>query len=168
MEMGDETTPGDESPVEKPKFDQKFFLALAADQEFFLALAAKGKDEWNKWRRDPANKRVRVTFEGIDFSQAPRDQINFEGFEFGDGANFSLCKWRGVVWAEIANDPKAFRPGRANFIRSNFGIGATFNGAAFGDFSNFECTTFGDYASFNASVFGVWADFDDLRRLCLL
>ena len=34
------------------------------DQAFFLALAAKGEDEWNKWRRDPANKDVRVTFAG--------------------------------------------------------------------------------------------------------
>jgi hypothetical protein len=38
------------------------------DQDFFLALAAKGKDAWNAWRRDPANKYVRVTFAGIDFS----------------------------------------------------------------------------------------------------
>ena len=32
------------------------------DQTFFLGLAAKGKDEWNKWRSDPANKDVHVTF----------------------------------------------------------------------------------------------------------
>ncbi|HEX3495284.1 MAG TPA: hypothetical protein VHT48_07940, partial [Methylocella sp.] len=71
--MADETTPGDEPPAEKPKYDQTFFLDLAA----------KGKDAWNAWRRDPANKDVRVTFAGIDFSMAPRDQINFEWFQFG-------------------------------------------------------------------------------------
>ena len=65
------------------------------DQAFFLALATKGKDAWNAWRRDPANKDVRVTFAGIDFSEAPRDQINFSGFEFGDCADFScVCRWR--------------------------------------------------------------------------
>jgi hypothetical protein len=63
MEMGDETTPGDESPVEKQKFDQ----------EFFLALAAKGKDAWNAWRHDPANEDVHATFAGIDFSDHPND-----------------------------------------------------------------------------------------------
>ena len=70
--MADE--PGDEPPAEKPKYDQAFFLALAA----------KGKDAWNAWRRDPANKDIHVTFAGIDFSEAPRDEIDFSGFEFGD------------------------------------------------------------------------------------
>ena len=73
-----ETTPGDEPPSEEPKYDQAFFLALAA----------KGKEAWNAWRRDPANKDIYVTFKGADFSEAPRDQINFEGFEFGYGAQF--------------------------------------------------------------------------------
>ena len=58
------------------------------DQEFFLALAAKGKDAWNAWRRDPANKDVHVTFAGIDFSEAPKDQIDFSGFEFGQPCGF--------------------------------------------------------------------------------
>jgi hypothetical protein len=66
------------------------------DQKCFLDLAAKGKDEWNVWRRDPASKDVPVTFFGVDFSETPWDQINFEGFEFGDYADFSQCKWRGV------------------------------------------------------------------------
>jgi hypothetical protein len=56
---------------------------------------------------------VRVTFAGIDFSEAPRDMINFEGFEFGDNADFSECKWRGVQWKEIEGDTKASKPGRA-------------------------------------------------------
>jgi hypothetical protein len=82
--MADKNTPGDEPPAEKPKYDQAFFLALAA----------KGKDEWNAWRRDPANKDVRVTFAGVDFSEPPRDGIDFSGFEFGVHADFSKCKWR--------------------------------------------------------------------------
>jgi hypothetical protein len=70
------------------------------DQTFFLDLAAKGKYTWNAWRRIPANKGVRVTFAGVDFSEPPRDGIDFSGFEFGDSANFSQCKWRGVEWVE--------------------------------------------------------------------
>jgi hypothetical protein len=73
--MADETDPGDEPHAENPKYDQDF-----------IALAAKGKEAWNEWRRNPANEKVRVTFAGIDFSVAP-NQINFQGFEFGDGAD---------------------------------------------------------------------------------
>ena len=39
--MADETPPGDDPPAKNPKYDQ----------DFFLALAAKGKDAWNAWRR---------------------------------------------------------------------------------------------------------------------
>ena len=50
------------------------------DQTFFRDLAAKGKDEWNKWRRDPANENVPVNFAGVDFSEPSRDRIDFSGF----------------------------------------------------------------------------------------
>src|ERR1700730_16318187 len=113
--MADENTPGDEPSAEESRYDQAFFLDLAA----------KGRDEWNKWRRDPANKDVRVTFKGVDFSEAPRDEIEFEGFEFGHWFDFSGCVWRGVPWQfggdwelgygfGIRFDPKAFRAGRAS------------------------------------------------------
>jgi hypothetical protein len=107
------------------------------DQEFFLALAAKGKDAWNAWRRDPANKDVRVTFAGIDFSEPPRDQIDFSGFEFGDNADFSGCMWRGVEQQEIGTSPKAFAPGRVSFTNAKFGFHPDFRGATFGDSANF-------------------------------
>ena len=116
--MADETTEGDAPPAEEPKYDQAFFLALAA----------KGKDAWNAWRRDPANKDVRVTFAGIDFSPAPRDQINFAGFEFGGDADFSHCKWRG----DRGTGNEKFLPGQAHFIGEKFGSGSSFAGAAFG------------------------------------
>jgi hypothetical protein len=90
---------------------------MAHDQEFFLGLAAKRKEEWNTWRH--ANKDVRVTFKGIDFSFAPKDEIDFSGFEFGDHADFSGCKWRGGVWQEI-EEPEAFVPGRAFFTPRDF------------------------------------------------
>jgi uncharacterized protein YjbI with pentapeptide repeats len=167
--MADE--PADEPPAEEPKYDQAFFLALAA----------KGKDAWNAWRRDPANKDVYVTFEGADFSQAPRDTINFDGFEFGHAANFSNCKWRGPEYHDIKYGSKAFHAGRAFFPDAAFGDETNFTGADFGDaaiftFATFEhvvsfhgaifginpdfsCVTFGDYALFEDAVFGAYADF---------
>jgi hypothetical protein len=127
------------------------------DQTFFLDLAAKGKYTWNAWRRIPANKGVRVTFAGVDFSGAPRDGIDFSGFEFGDSANFSQCKWRGVEWVET---PEAFRPGRACFTGATFGGLASFAGAAFGAFAGFTGVTFGYGAFFDGAAFGGGARFD--------
>jgi hypothetical protein len=101
--MADETVSDGAPAPEAPKYDQ----------DFFLALALKGKDAWNQWRRDPANKDIRVTFAGVDFSVAPLDQINFAGFEFGEGADFSKCIWPGVEYNQIEQDPRAFAPGRA-------------------------------------------------------
>jgi hypothetical protein len=166
--MAEETTPGDEPPAEDSS--KKY------DQEFFLALAAKGKDAWNAWRRDPVNNDVHVTFAGIDFSVAPRDKINFEGFEFGDFADFSRCKWRGVEWPRLGERLKLisnlsyFLPGRACFIAAKFGLQAdfaravfggwaTFAGATFDWFSNFIGSTFGNGAYFIGATFGSGAKF---------
>jgi uncharacterized protein YjbI with pentapeptide repeats len=110
---------------------------MAYDQKFFLDLAAKGKDAWNKWRRDPANKDVRVNFRGIDFSQARRDEIDFSGFEFRDHADFSECKWRGGELQEI-EEHEAFVPGRAWFAGAALGHETKFTGANFGDQAQFH------------------------------
>jgi hypothetical protein len=131
------------------------------DQEFFISLALKGKDAWNAWRRDPANNDVHVTFTGIDFSEAPRDRIDFSGFEFGDSANFSGCKWRGVEWFEIRADPKAFAPGRAFFANAAFGDETKFTVAAFGGYADFSGAAFGHVVHFTNAAFGVCADFSD-------
>ena len=130
------------------------------DQEFFLALAAKGKDEWNVWRRDPNNKPMRVTFASVDFSEAPKDQIDFSGFEFGDDADFSGCKWLGVKYGDILDDVKTFKPGRALFVRAAFGARANFTGAIFGNSTSFIGATFGDYVNFDGATFGIFAVFD--------
>ena len=122
--MADE--PGDEPPAEEPKYDQ----------DFFLALAAKGKDAWNAWRRDPANKDVRVTFAGVDFSESPRDEIDFSGFEFGDKADFSGCKWRGIRMARRLKKiiRKALPRAVALLHRRDLSVTSTkFTDAAFGD-----------------------------------
>jgi uncharacterized protein YjbI with pentapeptide repeats len=146
--MADETAPGDGPPTGEPS--KKY------DQAFFLDLAAKGKDAWNAWRRDPANKDVRVTFASIDFSEAARDGIDFSGFEFGDDANFSGCKWRPT---RKVPSPEFFPPGRAVFNGAVFGAGARFDGAAFGNYPDFTGTVFGDLGTFAGAAFGVFANF---------
>src|SRR6476661_4172320 len=119
MADGNEAAPRDEPPAEEPS--KKY------DQDFFLDRAAKGKDAWNTWRRDPANKDVRVTFAGIDFSEAPRDKIDFSGFEFGDFANFSECKWRGLKEdSEEDYEDSGFALGRAYFTGAIFGDSTIF------------------------------------------
>jgi hypothetical protein len=132
---------------------------MAYNQEFFLDLAARGKDAWNAWRRDPANKYERVTFAGVDFSKAPRDQIDFSGFEFGDFADFSRCKWRGVGWLEIGAKLEKFAPGRACFTGAAFGGWASFAGAAFGYGALFAGAAFGNFACFDGAAFGYGARF---------
>ncbi|MCI0736316.1 MAG: hypothetical protein L0Y50_08610 [Beijerinckiaceae bacterium] len=147
--MADEDEERAGPPAKSPKYDQ----------EFFLGLAAKGKDVWNAWRRDPANKEVPVTLAGVDFSEAPRDKIDFSGFEFGGGANFSRCKWRGVQWSEIRDDTEAFKPGRACFTGAAFGGFADFGGAAFGNGAYFRGAAFGNGAYFRGAALGHFAHF---------
>jgi uncharacterized protein YjbI with pentapeptide repeats len=135
------------------------------DQYFFLALALKGKDAWNAWRRDPANEDVHVTFASIDFSEATRDEIDFSGFEFGDNADFSGCKWRGVKLEEAVRvaggfNAIAFRPGRAFFRGAAFGRKANVNRASFLDWAAFLDATFGQDTCFTDASFGEHAMLD--------
>jgi hypothetical protein len=118
---------------------------------------------------------VRVTFEGIDFSVAPRGQINFSCFDFGNGADLSDCIWRGfnaigLEALEIASNPDYFRPGcacfkaatfgfAANFDRVSFGSGASFCGATFDWVASFIGGTFGNDAKFNGATFRPLANF---------
>ena len=155
--MADEDKPGDEPPSGVPS--KKY------DQDFFLALAAKGKDAWNEWRRDPVNKNVRVTFAGIDFSQAPRDEIDFSGVEFGDYAEFSGSKWLGTKNGKVSEVfeealyPNFHKPGRASFAGAAFGHSTNFTGAIFDTHAAFAGAAFGDGADFTASTFHKMADF---------
>jgi hypothetical protein len=142
--MADETAVGNVPPAEDPS--KKY------DQAFFLDLAMKGKDAWNAWRRDPANEDVRVTFAGIDFSEAPRDRIDFSGFEFGDEADFSQCNWHGPYLM-------AFARNHALFTGAIFGSNAYFADAAFGNLTDFKGATFGHNASFRAATFNKTANF---------
>jgi hypothetical protein len=139
--MADGDEPGDEHPAEEPIYDQ----------DFFLDLAQQGKEKWNEWRR--ANKDVRVTFAGIDFSKSPRDKIDFSGFEFGDRVDLSGCKWRGIKWRE--DTETTFEPGGARFTGAAFGDETKFTDTAFGDNGNFIGAAFGDWAMFTRATFGL-------------
>ena len=149
-DMADGPEPGHELPAKNPP--EKY------NQAFFLDLAAKGKDTWNAWQHDPGNKDVSVTFTGIDFSEAPRDKIDFSGFEFRDPADFSQCKWRGVE-EEVNEDPEAFFPGRACFANAAFGDRADFTGADFSNEAYFVGAAFGLNASFDDACFKNLLDF---------
>jgi Pentapeptide repeats (9 copies) len=132
---------------------------MAYDQDFFLALAVKGKEAWNAWRRDPANKDVHVNFRGIDFSEAPRDKIDFSGFEFGDYADFSGCRWQNRAFFDEANFGHGVRfndatfHNRAYFRAATFGHFADFSNAIFYEVASFDCATFGSGASFGSGSF---------------
>lgn len=151
MGNGDEDVLGDKAPAEEQANEHV--------KAFFLDLAAKGKADWNAWRCDTANKGVPVTFAGVDFSEAPRDEIDFSGLKFGDNADFSQCHWRGVDWAQIREDPIAFAPGRASFTGAAFGGGTVFTEATFGDSARFANATFGEFAIFYNATFGRDATF---------
>jgi uncharacterized protein YjbI with pentapeptide repeats len=105
---------------------------------------------------------VYVTFEGVDFSVAPRDGIDFSEFEFGDCADFSQCKWRGGDWYQGrgVSPLGVFEPGRACFTGASFGERTSFTGAAFSDFASFTGVAFGGLASFKGATFGAYARFD--------
>jgi hypothetical protein len=151
--MADETTEGAAPPAEKPKYDQAFFLDLAR----------QGENKWNEWRRNPVNEGVPVTFADVDFSDAPRDEIDFSGFEFGNDTDFSGCKWCGIDWWEVKKDPKAFKIGRASFAGAVFGDGANFDNVIFGDSAIFDHATFGKDISFEGAAFGWESSFADAK-----
>lgn len=120
------------------------------DQGFFLALARRGRDEWNDWRGK--NPTIIVTFQGVDFGAPDNMQIDFSGFQFGDNANFSCCRFRGAE-----NPLLGFKPGMAKFTNAVFGQAANFHKAILGNGANLAGATFGYNASFSSATFGDWA-----------
>jgi uncharacterized protein YjbI with pentapeptide repeats len=133
------------------------------EQPFFLTLAAQGKEAWNAWRIK--NPMVRVNFSGTDFDEPPYDKINFAGFDFGPGANFSACKWRGDAKVEKFEWDGAlgFEEGCANFTGATFGDESDFTTAKFGAGARFTGASFGIRADFAGAEFGVEADFTGAR-----
>jgi len=119
---------------------------------FFLTLAQKNTVDWNKWHFDAINNDVQVTFAGVDFRAAPNDRINFAGFDFGNGADFSGC-----IWGD--GNPNSATPGAACFDGATFGNDANFTGAIFGRRANFTGANFRGVAKFTYARFSARADF---------
>jgi hypothetical protein len=136
------------------------------DQQFFLALARLGKDTWNRWRAaHPRDEKIQlweddpnyiaVTFEGVDFREPAHAVIDFSGFDFGNDANFSGCRFGD---GPSPGEGKAFRPGMANFSGATFGNEASFSGATFGDEADLSGATFGEGANLSGATFGYVAN----------
>jgi hypothetical protein len=142
------------------------------DERFFLALAHRGADVWNEWRARHSGEDdqtyIRVNFAKIDFVSV----IDFSGFNFGHGANFSGASFRrrdanfcGATFGREADFSGAdftgslFERCEANFSGSTFGAKSNFSGAIFGDFANFSGATFGARAKFSGATFGAEANF---------
>lgn len=163
----------------------------------FLALARLGKTVWNAWRNAyPCEINISVLGEisssgplvdltGYDFSE----NINFAGFQFGDGANFEgVCfsKWAvfegaqfgvranfnftrfedytvflGAQFDEDAKFTGAKFKGQTTFEGGQFDCHACFRGAQFlCSVIDFKGVQFGDFASFSCAIFESYAEFD--------
>ena len=141
--MVDESSTGEISPVADPEYNS----------EYFINLVRKGKDEWNRWRRDPANQSVPVIFANIRFPVRglPND---FRNFEFGKRADFKHADF-----GDGADFTGAIFDDRADFEGSVFGDGTVFVGTKFGEWAKFVSTRFGQEAEFRSAEFGRGADF---------
>lgn len=155
----------------------------------------RGKDEWNKWAEThdgstvdftvstgprSARSPVKLDFSGFIF---PGRTIFLPGFQFGGGAVFRSCEFRGSVSFAGAvfhgRFPAAdFEGARfdddADFTRVNFGVGASFregvhfNGKTIFDDAmlggaDFEACRFVKDASFARTSFGENVNFRDAR-----
>ena len=114
-----------------------------------IALARLGKDAWNQWRReyptrgDGALRLNFANFRNCIFDAGMRNW--FEGFEFGDAANFE-----GAIFEESVF-----------FSKADFGAGVSFSGAKFQKFANFSGAKFGEKVCFAATQFFSIADFSN-------
>ncbi len=168
MDVFDQPPPERRPPVPRIGKDG----APVYDERFFLALADRGADVWNEWRARHSGEDdqtyIRVNFAKIDFVSV----IDFSGFNFGHGANFSGASFRrrdanfcGAIFGREADFSGAKFTGsllevcEASFSGATFGAKANFSGAIFGDFANFSGATFGREANFSEATFDAEANF---------
>ena len=147
-----------------------------------LALAECGKNVWNEWREAfPSRPYGHILFENItdfsfvDFSKSKIQ--NFEGFLFGDGADFSFCKWErnadffsaswgdscnftGVSWGKRGIFNLATWGNNCNFQGSHWGHDSIFENAFWGYNTNFSNTYWEERIYFNGAHFGSNTNFD--------
>src|SRR6266849_400778 len=113
----------------------------------FLFLAKAGKDIWNSWRADHPTQRDASSGEWLRavrwHRETPQEHIqlanhpdlNFSGFVFGDGADFTAQQFSEGM-------------GVANFVGARFGDDARFDSTAFRVGVSFRGASFGNNASF--------------------
>lgn len=121
---------------------------ISEEQLHFINLAKQGKDAWNNWisnNQATYNETSRkwenaVNFSNINFSQyfPDRDEINFSGFNFGNGANFTGCSFIGKIClfvdSHFGQD--------TNLTNVNFGESVLFNGTQLSGKVDFSNSTF--------------------------
>lgn len=172
----DETPPLDETPSDAaaperatPVYDQAFFLDLARPRADTDEARAEARERWNAWRRDPANEGVRVTFEGVDFRVDENRGISFDGFKFGDEAEFSraiFCfdtQFRGAVFRDSARFEGATFCDVISFCGAIFGKNTRFEGSLFFGNAFFDDSMFGDFSWFCGVVFKETVSFKDAK-----
>jgi len=136
-----------------------------------LALARLGKEAWNAWRLKypvtyPVDGHEDFPENIADFSNRPLS-IGFEGFKFGDYADFS-----NTYFEDNSNFQNARFGWRTQFKKATFGSYNFFSGAEFksnvsfedaqfGDMTFFNSATFKDEANFRGAKFGDQADFSE-------
>lgn len=115
-----------------------------------LVLAHAGSLVWNEWRaafpteRDGGGIWMRAVKwqdpgSGQDIQFSNYGEIDFSGFIFGDGADFSnrqfstqwLAKFDGAIFGDEAQFDNAHFAGGASFRKAEFGRGAAFRGVTF-------------------------------------
>jgi hypothetical protein len=157
----------DEPSAEKP----------TDDQAFFLALAAKGKDAWNAWRRDPANKDVSVPTPASTFPKRRRTRSISRGSAtmriFRGAGGGALTNWELPLPLHEAAPVSLAQPSDLGptlpaqhsvsgptFTGAAFGILARFTDAVFDRATKFTGAAFGDATKFDDSVFNGWVLFN--------
>jgi uncharacterized protein YjbI with pentapeptide repeats len=136
------------------------------EAEPYLTLARRGKEAWNAWRRENPDKKI--NFANVDFTRPENQDINFGGFEFGNGANFKGASFGDGPWIfDKESQTKLAQGGSpgggAYFSGASFGEWANFSGASFGVWADFSRASFGTLASFSGASFGAMTNFSDVK-----
>ncbi len=158
-----------------------------------LALYAQGQDAWNAWAAEMLAERERLKTAGdwvdsarksdwnqetqdwhdaakADFSQRRlKDEVDFLGFEFPGGANFTETKFEGgatfidVKFMDNALFNKAEFGGSAAFSNAEFEGGADFTDVEFGGYALFIAAEFEGFVLFTRAKFMSHAQFNSAK-----
>lgn len=130
-------------------------------KEGCIKLAAHGPDVWNTWRiLFPPEPFGHFHYKNIsNFSQTDftgRQNLEFSEFIFGDGADFSFCRWE-----RHADFLSATWGDHCNFTGTNFGVRSIFDLATIGDNCDFTGCCWGHDCAFDKAKIGSNANFSN-------